>query len=224
MEYKVFFSHSISRIVPLGVKPLLQTLGVTNCVELDWWASYHYLNPHTGGTIEVVFTPSKHWTARSLMDRNTCLWGSYAVLAQKSKFFFTGDTAYCSVFKRVGAKYGPFDLAAIPIGAYAPRWFMKDVHNNPEEAVQIHRDLCARQSVAIHWGTFPLADEDPIEPALELARMRDVLGVTQREFSAVAHGETFEVGTAPVHDLATVRTDLYELYLDSLRDKLSSNS
>jgi N-acyl-phosphatidylethanolamine-hydrolysing phospholipase D len=158
------------------------------------------------------------------MDRNTCLWGSYAVLAQKSKFFFTGDTAYCSVFKRIGAKYGPFDLAAIPIGAYAPRWFMKDVHNNPEEAIQIHKDLCTRQSVAIHWGTFPLADEDPIEPALELARVRDVLGMAQKEFSVVAHGETFQVGVAPLHDLATTRTDLYELYLDSLRAKLSSTS
>ncbi len=194
-------------------------MGVTNCVELDWWQSYHYLHPDSGATVEVVFTPSKHWTARTMWDRNTCLWGGYAVLSAKSRFFFTGDTAYCSVFQHVGAKYGPFDLAAVPIGAYSPRWFMKDVHNNPEEAVQIHRDLCARQSVAVHWGTFPLADEDPIEPALELARVRDVQGLPAREFSTLAHGETIELGATPKHDLATIRSDLYGAYLESLRGR-----
>ncbi len=215
-------SHFLSffgRIVPLGVKALLKTFGITNCVELDWWASYHYLTA-AGSTIEVVFTPSKHWTARTFLDRNTCLWGSYAVLAQKSKFFFTGDTAYDPIFKHIGAKYGPFDLAAIPIGAYSPRWFMKDVHNNPEEALQIHKDLNAKQSAAIHWGTFPLADEDPIEPALELGRVRDIHGVSHKEFYTLAHGETVQLGEASAHDMATVRSDLYGVYLDSLRQEL----
>ncbi len=201
------------------MKALLKDLGVTNCVELDWWGSYHYMHPDSGATVEVVFTPSKHWTARTFFDRNTCLWGGYALLGPKSRFFFTGDTAYCSVFKHIGAKYGPFDLAAVPIGAYAPRWFMKDVHNNPEEAVQIHRDLCAKQSVGVHWGTFPLADEDPAEPALELARVRDVQGVLVSEFFTMAVGETVEVGQTPHHDLATVRSDLYGVYLDSLRTR-----
>ncbi len=202
--------------MPLGAKRVLESFGVTNCVELDWWGSYHHLTP-SGKTVEIVFTPSKHWTARNFLDRNTSLWGSYLVLSRKARFFFTGDTAYDPIFKRIGAKYGPFDLAAVSIGAYAPRWFMKDVHNNPEEALQIHADLLARQSVAVHWGTFPLADEDPIEPALELARVRAIKGVSQKEFSTMAHGETVLVGEAPQHDLATVRSDLYGVYLDSLR-------
>ena len=84
-------------------------MGVTNCVELDWWESFTFMSKK-GSVVEVIFTPAKHWTARSLLDRNECLWGSYVVLSKKSKFFFAGDTAYCSLFKQIGAKYGPFDI------------------------------------------------------------------------------------------------------------------
>lgn len=98
------------------MKDLLKKhIGITNCIELDWWQSYNYIS-RTGESIEVIFTPTKHWTGRGVMDRNTCLWGSFAVLSNQSKFFFSGDTAYCPVFKRIGEVFGPFDLAAIPIG------------------------------------------------------------------------------------------------------------
>ncbi len=153
-------SHIIFRVVPLGVKALLKEgFNITNCVELGWWESHHYTAP-SGANIEVAFTPTKHWTQRTAFDRNTCLWGSYSVLSPTSRFFFTGDTAFdAQLFKTVGAKYGPYDLAAVPIGAYAPRWFMEHVHCNPEEAVQIHKDLRAKQSVGIHWATFRLTEE-----------------------------------------------------------------
>lgn len=214
-------------VVPLGVKELLRGMGVTNCIELDWWQSHNYQAP-SGRNIEILFAPSKHWTARGVFDRNTCLWGSFAVLSPQSKFYFTGDTAYCDLFRKIGATFGPFDLAAVPIGAYAPRWFMKDVHCNPEEAVRIHQDLQAKQSMAVHWGTFPMADEDYVEPALELARARDVLGVPSHSFFTVAHGETVDLlcktsaklGIAPhkpITDFATKYPDVYGIYLDQLR-------
>eukprot|EP01036_Dinobryon_divergens_P025547 gene25547-34105_t len=205
-------------VVPLGVKKILAGMGVSNVVELDWWESYTYMSKQ-GSTAEIIFAPTKHWTARTFLDRNQCLWGSFAVLAEKSRFFFAGDTAYCNIFQQIGAKYGPFDIAAIPIGAYSPRWFMKDVHCNPEEAVKIHEDLGAKQSVAIHWGTLPLADEDFVEPALELARVRDMRQLSTHQFFTMAHGETLTVGDSPRFDLATVRSDLYGMYLDSLRKK-----
>jgi N-acyl-phosphatidylethanolamine-hydrolysing phospholipase D len=202
--------------VPLGTKSWMRSMGIENCEEMDWWHSYHYLSKE-GKTIEILFTPTKHWTARSLFDRNSALWGSYSIFSKTGKFFFTGDTAYCSIFEHLGAKYGPYDLAAIPIGAYAPRWFMKDVHCNPEEAVRIHQDLRAKQSVAIHWGTFPLADEDYIEPALELARIRDIENIPSNVFASMAHGETITFGEVPSYDLASIRNDLYGMYLNSLR-------
>jgi len=70
----------------------------------------------------------------------------------------------CPVFKEIGERYGPFDLACIPIGAYSPRWFMSAIHSNPEDAVNIHIDIRSRQSVGMHWGTFCLTDEPVWEP------------------------------------------------------------
>eukprot|EP01031_Cornospumella_fuschlensis_P041454 gene41454-50581_t len=94
--------HSVMRIgnrakwvVPLGVGKLLSAQGVKNVVELDWWDSHHHLTP-SGTSVEIMFTPAKHWTSRSLWDRNTCLWGSFAILGREAKFFFGGDTAYCN--------------------------------------------------------------------------------------------------------------------------------
>jgi N-acyl-phosphatidylethanolamine-hydrolysing phospholipase D len=203
-------------VVPLGVKALLRAEGITNCVELDWWQT-HTIScrgaQHAGKTVDIMFTPAKHWTARGLFDRNTMLWGSFAVLAPSSKFFFAGDTAYCDVFKTIGDHFGPFDLATIPIGAYKPRWFLKEVHCDPAEALQIHKDLRAKQSCAVHWGTFPLADEHVVEPALELARARAEINVPTQEFYTMAHGETLFVGEAPAHDFATKRPELLQQYL-----------
>lgn len=205
------------RVVPLGVKALLAKEGITNVTELDWWSTYHYLSS-SGKTFEITFLPAKHWTARGLFDRNTCLWGSFAVKSTKHKFFFSGDTAYCSVFKAIGDTFGPFDFSAIAIGAYSPRWFMKDVHCNPEEAVKIHLDLRSKQSMGIHWGTFRLTEEDPVEPALELARARDLNKLTADQFFTTAQGETLLLGEKTKYDIAETHSDLYGHYLEELRN------
>lgn len=210
--------------MPLGVKAILKNFGITNCIELDWWQSTNVFSPHTGANIEIIFTPTKHWTARGLFDRNTCLWGSFAVRSPQSRFFFTGDTAYCPVFKQIGHTFGPFDFAAIPIGAYAPRWFMRDVHCNPEEALKIHQDLRAKRSIGIHWGTFPMADEDFVEPALELARVRDMHNVSREEFFTMKHGETVNKNEFSENDFATQHTELYGEYLDSLRTSTDASA
>jgi len=208
-------------IVPKGVKELLGKLNIDNVVELDWWES-HIVDDtmESSSPIEIVFTPAKHWTCRSLFDNGTCLWGSFAVLAKNGRFFFGGDTAYCSVFKQIGEMYGPFDLAAIPVGAYLPRWFMKDLHCDPTEAVKIHQDLCAKQSVGIHWGTFKLTEEENTEPALELARARAASGVSNQQFFTMAHGETVSFGSHSLHDFATLYPHLYESYLVHREDEV----
>lgn len=168
------------------------------------------------GDMEIVFTPTQHWSCRGLFDRCTVLWGSFCVLSREKKFFFAGDTAYCSVFKQIGEIYGPFDLAILPIGAYKPRWFLKDYHVDPSEALQLHYDLKAKQSVAVHWGTFKLSEERCVEPALELGRVRELAGETAGTFSTMAHGETVKFGDRP-------RFDYVSLYPQFLKEHIDKN-
>lgn len=202
-------------IVPLGVSKILARWGITNVVELNWWEKYNIVDERRKIDVEVVFTPAKHWTGRSIFDRNKCLWGSFVVSSAQGRFYFGGDSSYCTVFKMIGDLYGPFDLAALAIGAYKPRWFMKHVHADPSEAVQIHKDLRSKQSVGIHWGTFPLADEADIEPALDLAKHRELQSLTSRDIFTMGLGETFLPGDdAPTTDIATRRPDLFQHYRD----------
>ena len=216
-------------LVPKGLKKTLGALGVTNVVELSWWETYKISrnnsskSPTTGtkskenvevplekhedcapGDIEIVFTPTQHWSCRSIFDRCRVLWGSFCVLSREHKFFFAGDTAYNPIFKSIGKIYGPFDLSMLPIGAYKPRWFLRDHHVDPSEALQLHQDLDSKQSVAIHWGTFKLSEERCVEPALELGRVREYAGFTASSFTTMAHGETLKFGDNPQFDYTTL--------------------
>lgn len=168
------------------------------------------------GSIEIVFTPTQHWSCRGLFDRCSVLWGSFCVLSREKKFFFAGDTAYNSVFKQIGQIYGPFDMAILPIGAYKPRWFLKDYHVDPGEALQLHRDLGSKQSVAVHWGTFKLSEERCVEPALELGRVRGLAGESASTFATMAHGETVKFGDTP-------RFDYVSLYPQFLKEHIETD-
>jgi len=174
-------------VVPLGLEPWFEAIGIKNVRALDWWDEIEVAGA------KIVLTPVQHWSRRTLTDTNQSLWGGYVVEAKSQaiarRVFFAGDTGYSPKhFRDIGAKFGPIDLALIPIGAYEPRWFMQPQHVNPEESVQIHRDLRARLSVAIHWGTFQLTDE-PLDAAVaDLAAARTKLGVRDDEFIVVRHG------------------------------------
>ena len=178
-------------IVPLGVKAWLADLGITNAVELDWWQGTRV------GAVEIVFTPSQHWSGRSLSDRMETLWGGYAIFAPDFQLYFAGDTAYSKDFADIHARFAErhgagrgFDLALIPIGAYEPRWFMRPQHVDPTESVQIHRDVAAMHSIGIHWGTFELTDESLDEPPQALARAARAAGLSDDAFAVMAIGET----------------------------------
>ena len=152
-------------LVPLGNRQLLESVGITNVVELDWWEA------HTMGDWTFTATPVQHWSARGVFDRLESLWSGWVGEKKGFRFYFAGDTGYNEHdFKETGAKFGAFDLALIPIGAYEPAWFMRNMHVNPEEAVRIHQDIGSRLSLAIHWGTFPLTAESPSEPPLRLKK------------------------------------------------------
>lgn len=157
--------------------------------------------------LTVTCAPAQHWCSRSPFDRNRRLWCSWAFhsniaaengenyhgLTNTSKslsFYFAGDTGYPKTFplhRQIGDMLGPFDLACIPIGAYKPRFFMQDSHCDPHEAAKIHQDIQAKRSIAIHWGTFPLANEPFEEPPTLLYEAAEHKAI---DFTAIPHGES----------------------------------
>ena len=171
--------------VPLGLKDWFARRGISDVQEMDWWEQRDYKG------LEVHFVPVQHWSRRTLADENQTLWGGWVLRHPQLSFFFAGDTGYSRDFGDIRKKFGGFDLAAIPIGAYAPRWFMQIMHLDPAEAVRVHRDVNARQSLAIHWGTFAgLTDESLYEPPLRLAEERKKAGLAESDFFVLRHGET----------------------------------
>jgi len=183
------FGDKLRWYVPLGLAKWMKDEGVKNVVELNWWESSCNLSQ---SDVSFVFTPAQHWCKRTLRDDNQVLWGSWSIIGPKHRFFFTGDSGYCDAFKQIGNVYGPFDLAAIPIGAYEPRWFMKPQHVDPEEAVKIHNDIKSKSSVAIHWGTFALAHEYYLEPPKKLTDALKDFKLSEEVFITLNHGETRE--------------------------------
>ena len=170
--------------VPLKLKQWFLNLGITNITELDWQESIKF------GEWQVHAVPVQHWSARTPFDRNKTLWAGWVLETEGFRFFFAGDTGYSKDFKNLSKIFGQFDLAAIPIGAYEPRWFHKKAHVNPEEAVMIHQDINARYSVGIHWGTFIMTDEPVEEPPKRLLVALEKAGISEENFFVMEHGET----------------------------------
>ena len=171
-------------MVPLKLGEWFKRRGLNSVTERDWWEIFSCLG------LTLTFTPVQHWSARGTWDRDRSLWGGWRVDHPQFSFFFAGDTGYSADFKDIHARLGPVDLAALPIGAYAPRWFMQVMHIDPDEAVQIHQDLAARQSVAMHWGTFVLTDEPLDEPPQRLRRALIAANLSDNDFWVMRHGET----------------------------------
>lgn len=151
-------------VTPLGYRRWLRRRGVRHHTELDWWESTA-LGP-ADAPVHCTAVPAQHWTRRKPWDGYRRLWAAYAVEpALGPRFFFGGDSGYFTGYQDIGRRLGHFDVVALPIGAYAPRWFMRIAHMNPEEAVQAYADLGgAGAFIAMHWGTFRLSDEPPLEP------------------------------------------------------------
>jgi len=176
--------NGVHWFVPLGVKQWFNKKGVTNVTEFDWWDSFIDEN------ISVTATPSQHWSARGLHDRYATLWAAWSIQLNDFKFWFAGDTGYNPYqFKETGEKLGPFDLGIIPIGGYGPRWFMKNNHVNPGEAIAIHNDVNSRFSFGVHWGTFQLTSEPVIEPKEKLEESIDLIS-DGTQFITLDIGET----------------------------------
>jgi N-acyl-phosphatidylethanolamine-hydrolysing phospholipase D len=178
-----------SWLCPLRLGSLLRSWGVKHLVERDWWQSVD--TPIFSATA----TPAQHFSARGLGDRGDTLWCGWTIESDDVRVYFAGDTALHPEFADIGERRGPFDLVMLPIGAYEPRWFMRTVHMNPEDAICAY-DSIARGSGAypacltIHWGTFRLTDEAMDEPPARFARLWSEAGFPDALNWTLAFGET----------------------------------
>lgn len=171
-------------LVAAGDRKIVKSFGAKKVEELDWWDSFS----HEGR--EVTFVPSKHWSGRGLRDRRKSLWGGFVINDQNRQLYFAGDAAYSPHFKEISERFKNIKISLLPIGAYEPRWFMKESHMNPEEAVKAHLDLKSKNSVGIHFGTFRLTDEGIDDPLIHLKEAKERLGLPFDEFIALLEGET----------------------------------
>lgn len=163
--------------VPLGLGSHLKRWGVSdqNITELDWWQETTYRG------LTLACTPTQHFSGRTLTDRASTLWGSWVVMSNLHKVFFSGDGGYNTHFKQIGEKYGPFDLTLLECGQYDPLW--ANVHMTPEQTVQAHLDLRGKLMIPIHWGAFVLALHswtEPVTRALAAAKKAKSIVITPR--------------------------------------------
>lgn len=174
--------------VPLGISSFLTKTGVENTVDMDWWEE-RQLSPE----LTLACVPAQHFSGRGTFDRDKTLWTGFVVKGSGGNIYFAGDTGYGDFFKTIGEKYGPFKLSFLPIGAYKPEWFMSPIHTSPEEAVKAHRDVHSQQSIAMHFGTFPLADDGMEAPVEDLKRAMEKYKVGMADFLILKNGESVEV-------------------------------
>jgi N-acyl-phosphatidylethanolamine-hydrolysing phospholipase D len=173
-------------LVPLGLASFVRHRGARRVTELDWWQEVDI------GPVRAACTPAQHFSGRGFTDRGATLWCGWALAAaaQRMRVFFSGDTGLHPEFAGIAARYGPFALALLPIGAYEPRWFMRSIHMNPEESVEACRTLGARVMIPIHWGTFKLTDEAMDEPPARARAAWHEAGLPADGYRQLAHGET----------------------------------
>ncbi|WP_258240051.1 MBL fold metallo-hydrolase [Pseudidiomarina homiensis] len=178
----------VNYMVPLGLTEWFVEQGISaeRVYEFDWWQQLNF------GPVTVTATPSQHWSARSLFDKNETLWASWHLQVDDWQVWFGGDTGYNPFqFKEIGTRFPAIDDALIPIGAYLPRWFMQPQHVNPPEALQIHQDLGATRSYAMHWGTYQLAAESLKQTREDLAAAKqNVANDNNEQLKILAIGET----------------------------------
>ncbi|MCB1321155.1 MAG: MBL fold metallo-hydrolase, partial [Leptospiraceae bacterium] len=160
--HKIHRIHEPLFLVPLGVQQWFLDEEISGVIELDWW---QYIDLDD---IRLHCMPARHFSNRGLTDRNETLWSGWYLQDRThahNSVFYAGDTGYADHFDRIRTELGAPRLALIPIGAYKPRWFMREVHVDPAEALQAFQDLQAAHMIGVHWGTFDLADEGIDEPA-----------------------------------------------------------
>jgi L-ascorbate metabolism protein UlaG (beta-lactamase superfamily) len=167
----------------LGNRKLLEKKRIGRGRDFDWWDRVTVKN-----NVEITFVPAQHFSGRGLCDRNKTLWGGFVIQSPHATVYFAGDTGFGPHFKQIADRFTAIDLALLPIGAFKPRWFMRDMHISPEEAIKVHLLLGARHSVSIHYGTFSLADDAQHEPVQRLHKIRKQVDLKGTAFWTLPFG------------------------------------
>ncbi|RXG93432.1 MBL fold metallo-hydrolase [Bradyrhizobium vignae] len=178
-------------VTPLGNDVTMRSADPTIKAEaFDW-----HDRVELGEGVAVHLVPTRHWTARGLFDRNKALWASFVLETPAGKIYVVCDSGYGDGrhFRRVAEKHGKLRLAILPIGAYEPRWFMRDQHMNPEDAVKALADCGAEAALGHHHGTFQLTDEAIDAPAKALVEALDAANIPQERFVAMQPGQVVEI-------------------------------
>jgi L-ascorbate metabolism protein UlaG (beta-lactamase superfamily) len=181
----VFGAHHPRIITPLGVKAFLDHHHISEATEADWWQELVLSND-----VKVQAVPAQHFSGRGFMDRDATLWCGYVIKTSAGNIYFAGDTGYNDeTFKEIRSRCGPMKISILPIGAYKPDWFMSPIHTSPEESVKIHLDVGSATSIAMHFGTFPLADDGSDEPPNDLKLAIAKYQLSPDEFLILKEGE-----------------------------------
>jgi L-ascorbate metabolism protein UlaG (beta-lactamase superfamily) len=159
-------------VVSLGVGAHLEAWGVApqRITELDWWESHRV----PGTALSISAAPSQHFSGRGFQDRNATLWSSLVIRGDRHAVFFSGDTGLTTEYEAIRARFGPFDLVMLEIGAFNAAW--GDMHLGPRNALKAYELLGGRALLPVHWGTFCLAMHDWDEPAETLLALAQAQG------------------------------------------------
>jgi L-ascorbate metabolism protein UlaG (beta-lactamase superfamily) len=184
-------AHPARVVAPLGNDTIMKGHDAAIRAEAYDWHQRVELGPN----INVTLVPTRHWSARGLTDRNKALWASFVIETPAGRIYHVADSGYGDGqhFRDARDRYGPFRLAVLPIGAYEPRWFMRDMHMNPAESVKALRDCGAQFALGHHYGTFQLTDEAIDAPVRALETARVEAEIEPERFRLLKPGQVWDV-------------------------------
>lgn len=195
-SFEALFDHHSNKkwIAPkvlagLGMKEWFEDEDIHTAIDLDWWQERKFPTD----SLSIWAVPVQHWSKRSLSDTHSRLWCGFVIQWKGKQIYFGGDQGYSKDTQDVGKVFGSMDLSLLPIGAYEPRWFMKNVHANPTEAIQMHQDLKSKLSLGMHWGTFVLTLEPVSEPPMKLSKELFEQKISRQSFRVLKHHQSLDL-------------------------------
>ncbi len=177
----------VTIIVPLGLKSWFTARSFVHVFEYDWH------DKHSAYGVNIYPTPARHWSIRSGFDRNQSLWCGFLIEYGDWRFYFSGDSGFSDELHKVRQRYGEISMAGLPIGSYAPKWFMYKQHMDPDDAVKLFMQLGQPLTIAMHWGVFELADESIDEPPEHLMQSLKAQGLGKDKFILIKQGASLPI-------------------------------
>ncbi|MBW8360340.1 MAG: MBL fold metallo-hydrolase [Weeksellaceae bacterium] len=132
-------------------------------IELDWGE-----NADLGNGFKVYCEAARHFSGRGL-KRDQAIWASFVFETPKQRIYIGGDSGYDDHFKKIGDKFGSFDLAILENGQYNKDW--RYIHFMPGENIKAMKELKAKRMIPVHNSKFALAVHAWDEPLRKMMEM-----------------------------------------------------